>query len=167
MDGRIDVQACALKPLHVPHLSCRETHAVIAVTRWSPLGGLMWTLCNTCFQFAFVYAPFAQVARPFAITASVINPKYCGLQIWRMLSCPCLTPTFSFLHPAVSTLICGPREVSAGATCHGSPIRLMRHSVTALVIGWTEDAARGMFCQWAVRTGANPPSHWHSAVVLL
>lgn len=25
MDGGIDVQACALKPLDVPHLSCPET----------------------------------------------------------------------------------------------------------------------------------------------
>lgn len=78
MDGGIDVQARALKPLHVPHLSCPETHAVIVVIRRSPPGGLIWKLCNTCFQFAFVYAPFAQVAQPFAITASIINPKYCG-----------------------------------------------------------------------------------------
>lgn len=31
MDGGIDAQACALKPLHVPHLSYSETGAVIVV----------------------------------------------------------------------------------------------------------------------------------------
>lgn len=78
MDGGMNARAFALKPLHVPHLSCPETHAVIVVIRQSPPGGLIWKLCNTCFQFAVVYAAFAQVAQPFAITATIINPKYGG-----------------------------------------------------------------------------------------
>lgn len=39
-EGGMDVQACALKPLHAPHLSCPETHAVIVVIRQRPLRGL-------------------------------------------------------------------------------------------------------------------------------
>ena len=78
MDGwreaGIDVKACALKPLHAPHLSCPETHVVFVVIRQGPPGDLIWRLYKTCFQFAFVYAAFAQVARPFAITAVIINP---------------------------------------------------------------------------------------------
>lgn len=50
-DGGIDAPACALKPLHVPHLSCSETGAVIVVITLGPLGGLMWKLCNTRLQF--------------------------------------------------------------------------------------------------------------------
>lgn len=56
MDEGIDAQARALKPLDVPHLSCSETGALIVVITRGPLGGLIWKLCNTWLQFAFVYA---------------------------------------------------------------------------------------------------------------
>lgn len=51
MDGGIDAQACALKPLHVPHLSCSETGAAIVGITQGPLGGLIWKLCNTRLRF--------------------------------------------------------------------------------------------------------------------
>lgn len=122
MDEKIDVQACALKPLHS---SCWETHAGIVVIRRSPSGHLIWTLFTTWFQFAFVYAPFSQVALPFAITAFVINPQHCCPTDREALPAP--------LHPVVSTLICGPQEVNVVATCHGSPIRLIKLGGITLV----------------------------------
>lgn len=122
MDGKIDVQARALKPLHS---SRRETHVGLVVIRRSPSGYLIWTLFSTCFQFAFVYAPFSQVALPFAITAFVINPQRCCPTDGEALPAP--------LHPGVTTLICGPHEFNVVATSHGSPIRLIKLGVITLV----------------------------------
>lgn len=41
MDGGMDAQACALKPLHVPHLSRSETGAVIVLITQGPRGALI------------------------------------------------------------------------------------------------------------------------------
>lgn len=111
-----------------------------------PLGGVIWMLCNTCFQFAFVYSPFVQVVWPCAISISIINPMHYGATD----RAPTPATQHPPQHPPVGILIYGLQEVSAGAACHRSPIKLMRHNVTALVIGWAEDAVCGMFCHKAV-----------------